>query len=133
MNAEHELEGQVALVTGGGRGIGAGIARELADGGARVAVAARTRDQVEQVAREIDGLALELDVTDQAAVERNGEVRDTDQRQTRSVARPRRAAVDRSIQADLRSDVDGLVIARVHFHDVDRHVGKGRRTKAVHG
>ena len=69
MNAEHELEGQVALVTGGGRGIGAGIARELAAGGAKVAVAARTGDQVEQVAREIGGLSLELDVTDKAAVE----------------------------------------------------------------
>jgi len=65
-----ELQGQVALVTGGGRGIGANIARELADAGARVAVAARTRAQVYEVAREIDGLALEVDVTDRTAVER---------------------------------------------------------------
>src|SRR5690349_5866398 len=65
-----DLTGQVALVTGGGRGIGASIARELAGAGARVAVAARTKGQVEDVAREIDGLALELDVTDPAAVER---------------------------------------------------------------
>ncbi|HSB38491.1 MAG TPA: SDR family oxidoreductase [Gaiellaceae bacterium] len=64
------LDGQVALVTGGGRGIGARIARELADAGARVAVAARSRTQVEEVAGEIDGLAVELDVTDAAAVER---------------------------------------------------------------
>lgn len=63
------LEGQVALVTGGGRGIGAGIARELAGAGARVAVAARTREQVEEVAREIDGVALVVDVRDRAAVE----------------------------------------------------------------
>ncbi|HET7806973.1 MAG TPA: SDR family NAD(P)-dependent oxidoreductase [Gaiellaceae bacterium] len=68
--AQDDLTGQVALVTGGGRGIGAGIARELADAGARVAVAARSREQVEEVAREIDGLALELDVTDADAVER---------------------------------------------------------------
>ncbi|MFL5921373.1 MAG: SDR family NAD(P)-dependent oxidoreductase [Gaiellaceae bacterium] len=67
---QDDLTGQVALVTGGGRGIGASIARELADAGARVAVAARTREQVDEVAREIDGLALELDVTDQAAVGR---------------------------------------------------------------
>jgi NAD(P)-dependent dehydrogenase (short-subunit alcohol dehydrogenase family) len=67
---QDDLTGQVALVTGGGRGVGAGIARELADAGARVAVAARTREQVEQVAQEIDGLALEVDVTDRAAVER---------------------------------------------------------------
>ena len=37
-----ELDGQIALVTGGGRGIGANIARELRHAGARVAVAART-------------------------------------------------------------------------------------------
>ncbi|MBA3717661.1 MAG: SDR family oxidoreductase [Actinobacteria bacterium] len=65
-----ELSGQVALVTGGGRGIGADVARELSRAGARVAVGARTRDQVEAVAEEIGGIALELDVTDQAAVER---------------------------------------------------------------
>jgi 3-oxoacyl-[acyl-carrier protein] reductase len=64
------LDGQVALVTGGGRGIGAGIARELAAAGSRVAVAARTKSQLEAVAREVDGLALELDVTDRDAVER---------------------------------------------------------------
>jgi len=64
------LDGQVALVTGGGRGIGAGIARELADAGAKVAVAARTKAQVEEVATEIGGLAVELDVTDEAAVRR---------------------------------------------------------------
>ena len=52
-----ELEG-VALVTGGGRGIGASIARELADAGMRVAVSARTREQVQAVAAEIGGLAL---------------------------------------------------------------------------
>jgi hypothetical protein len=37
VSANGELAGQVALVTGGGRGIGAGIARELAAAGARVA------------------------------------------------------------------------------------------------
>jgi 3-oxoacyl-[acyl-carrier protein] reductase len=57
-----ELEG-VALVTGGGRGIGAGIARELAAGGMKVAVSARTREQVEEVAREIGGLAIVVDVS----------------------------------------------------------------------
>ncbi len=65
--ADH-LDDQVVLVTGGGRGIGANIARELASAGARVAVAARTKSQVEDVAAEIDGLALEVDVTDRAAV-----------------------------------------------------------------
>ena len=65
-----ELDGQVALVTGGGRGIGANIARELAAAGMRVAVSARTREQVEAVAGEIGGLAVEADVTDAAAVER---------------------------------------------------------------
>jgi 3-oxoacyl-[acyl-carrier protein] reductase len=64
-----ELDGQVALVTGGGRGIGANIARELARAGMRVAVSARSRDQVEAVAEEIDGLAIAADVSDRDAVE----------------------------------------------------------------
>lgn len=65
-----ELQGRVALVTGGGRGIGANIARELTDAGMRVAVAARTQKQVEEVAREIGGLALAVDVSDEASVQR---------------------------------------------------------------
>jgi NAD(P)-dependent dehydrogenase (short-subunit alcohol dehydrogenase family) len=65
-----ELSGKVALVTGGGRGIGANVARELTEAGMRVAVAARTRAQVEQVAREVGGLALAVDVSDEASVGR---------------------------------------------------------------
>ena len=53
----------VALVTGGGRGIGASIARKLTEAGMRVAVTARTREQAEAVAAEIDGLALVGDVS----------------------------------------------------------------------
>jgi 3-oxoacyl-[acyl-carrier protein] reductase len=63
------LEG-VALVTGGGRGIGAGIARELADAGMRVAVTARSADQVAAVADEIGGVALVGDVTKREDVDR---------------------------------------------------------------
>ena len=64
-----ELSGQVALVTGGGRGIGANVARELAEAGMRVAVAARTREQIEDVAAQVGGLALQVDVSDEASVE----------------------------------------------------------------
>ena len=63
-----QLEG-VALVTGGGRGIGASIARELADAGMRVAVTGRTAEQVKAVAAEIDGLALSGDVASADDVE----------------------------------------------------------------
>ena len=58
-----------ALVTGGGRGIGAGIARELADDGWSVVVAARTRDEIEAVADVVGGRAFEVDVSDLASVE----------------------------------------------------------------
>jgi NAD(P)-dependent dehydrogenase (short-subunit alcohol dehydrogenase family) len=53
----------IALVTGGGRGVGASIARALAEDGWSVVAAARTRAQVEAVATEIGGRALELDVS----------------------------------------------------------------------
>jgi 3-oxoacyl-[acyl-carrier protein] reductase len=60
----------IALVTGGGRGIGANIARKLAADDWEVVVAARTRDQVDGIAEEIGGRAVALDVTDRNAVER---------------------------------------------------------------
>ena len=69
MPSEDRLDGQIALVTGGGRGIGASIARELAAAGAKVAVSARTAEQVEEVASEIGGLAIVADVTKSDEVE----------------------------------------------------------------
>jgi 3-oxoacyl-[acyl-carrier protein] reductase len=63
------LEG-VALVTGGGRGVGESVARELAARGMRVAVTGRTADQIGAVAGAIDGLALAGDVTRREDVER---------------------------------------------------------------
>lgn len=59
-----------ALVTGGGRGIGAGIARELAGAGWHVTVTGRTPEQVESVAEEIGGAAVVGDVRKREDVER---------------------------------------------------------------
>jgi NAD(P)-dependent dehydrogenase (short-subunit alcohol dehydrogenase family) len=64
-----ELDGQVALVTGGGRGIGANIARELTAAGARVAVSARTSDEIEAVALEISGFPVVADVSRRDSVD----------------------------------------------------------------
>jgi NAD(P)-dependent dehydrogenase (short-subunit alcohol dehydrogenase family) len=61
---------RVALVTGGGKGIGAAVARKLAEGGARVAVLGRDVPAITRVADEVRGLALEADVTDAAAMDR---------------------------------------------------------------
>lgn len=58
------------VITGGGSGIGAGVARELAAAGARVVVLDRNLDAAEAVAAEVGGTARELDVTDEAVVER---------------------------------------------------------------
>jgi 3-oxoacyl-[acyl-carrier protein] reductase len=64
-----ELDGQIALVTGGGRGIGANIARELITAGARVAIAARTSDEIEELANEIGALPVVTDVSRRESVD----------------------------------------------------------------
>src|SRR5688572_28717188 len=63
------LTGKTALVTGGGRGIGAAIARALAAAGARVAVSGRTAAEIDAVAAELGGVALRADFADRASVD----------------------------------------------------------------
>jgi NAD(P)-dependent dehydrogenase (short-subunit alcohol dehydrogenase family) len=61
--------GRHALITGGGRGIGAAAARRLADKGARVSLRGRRAGPLEQVAAETGGKAFPCDITDRAALE----------------------------------------------------------------
>ena len=69
------LRGRGAVVTGGGRGIGAATARALAEAGARVLVAARSAEQVEKTATGLreaghEAWSAPCDVTDEAEIER---------------------------------------------------------------
>lgn len=70
------LNDRIALITGGGRGIGRAIANSFARAGAEIVVAARTTSQVEETARELhdrcqtNAIALTCDVSDRASVEK---------------------------------------------------------------
>lgn len=75
MNEKIDLSGQVAFVTGGGRGLGRAFAQALASAGAAVAIIARSEDQLSATVRLIEGaggraVAYPADVTDQSAIER---------------------------------------------------------------
>jgi NAD(P)-dependent dehydrogenase (short-subunit alcohol dehydrogenase family) len=70
-----DMTGKVALVTGASRGIGAAVARAFRSRGARVAIAARGADALDQLAGEIGGsdghaLVIPTDVSDPDAVEK---------------------------------------------------------------
>lgn len=64
-----EIAGKHIVVTGGGSGVGAQIARDFAEAGARVTVVGRRLEPLEEVAHAIGGTALRADVTDREALE----------------------------------------------------------------
>jgi 3-hydroxybutyrate dehydrogenase len=67
---QNSLAGRHALITGGGTGIGAAAARQLAGAGARITVTGRRREPLEAIANEIGGVSAQCDVTNRAAIER---------------------------------------------------------------
>jgi len=71
--SEMRLQNRVAIVTGAGRGIGRATALALAEEGCRLALASRTNEEINAVAREIEGLsrraiAVRCDVSEEADV-----------------------------------------------------------------
>ena len=78
MDSDMRFEGQVAVVTGAGRGIGRAIALRFASEGARMACVSRTEENAKKTADEINDLRSEsakayaVDVADHAAVQKSG-------------------------------------------------------------
>ena len=68
MSDPARLEGKLAIVTGGGSGIGEATAKVFSEAGATVVVIGRRSEPLEQVAKEIGGHAMVCDVSDQAQV-----------------------------------------------------------------
>jgi len=71
--SEHELQGKVAIITGGGRGIGRGIAERLAEAGAEIIIADIDISKAKKTAEELakkgkNSLAIQVDVSKERAV-----------------------------------------------------------------
>jgi NAD(P)-dependent dehydrogenase (short-subunit alcohol dehydrogenase family) len=78
-----QLQGQAAIVTGGGSGLGAATARALAAGGAKVAVLDINEENAKKIAAEIGGIAVRCDVADA----KSGEAAVATARQAQGAAR----------------------------------------------
>ena len=123
---------RVALVTGGGTGIGAAIARRLAADGYDVAVTGRRQGPIDEVAEELGGLAIVADTGGEADAERavaesGGPLRrprrarpQCRDRRRGLARRPRRRHASRSV---LRTNVTGaFLMARAAIsHLYERH------------
>ena len=100
------LDGKVALVTGGARGIGAAVSRELAGAGARVAINYRSgAEAATAVAAEIGGVAVQADVADAAQV---GDARGASRSRARPARHPRRQRRRHPRHADRPNDGRGV-------------------------
>jgi NAD(P)-dependent dehydrogenase (short-subunit alcohol dehydrogenase family) len=97
------VDGQRAVITGGGSGIGRATCRRMTAEGARVAVLDVDGDAAEAVAKEIDGIAYRVDVTDYAALE----------------AAVRDAAGELGGISALFNNAGGSSLSRIHRFDLD--------------
>jgi len=97
------LDGQRAVVTGGGSGIGRATCRRMAAQGARVAVVDIDGDAADAVAAEVDGVGYGVDVTDYDALERA--VRD--------------AAAQLGGLSALFNNAGGSNLSRIHDFEID--------------
>src|SRR5687767_2927377 len=61
---DYDFRGKVALITGGSRGLGLVLARELASQGARIAICARDHEDLEDARRQIDATGAEVFTAD---------------------------------------------------------------------
>lgn len=96
------FDGKIALVTGGGTGLGKGIATKLSDLGATVAIMSRKRGVVDLAAREIE------EITGNPVIALTGDVRDPDQV---------KAAVD---ELDERAGIPTIVVNNAYVVHVMR-------------
>ena len=102
-----EVEGKVAFITGGGSGVGLGMARAFLGAGMKVAIADIRTDHLEEATAELGGdvHAIQLDVTDREAFARAA---DETERVSRQRARPLQQRRHQPLQRHRRRDLPGL-------------------------